>query len=108
MDAAETMAAVDDALRPIYRMAESPGSMNTSALATVAAAIRQALAMVVYGPPAPALTQEDDSATAGPVDPPVTESPGSVDGPGAGEGGASGDAVQPEGSAPVSGESIFT
>lgn len=45
------MAAIDAALEPIGRMAAAPAPMNTAQLATVKAAIRQALAVMVYGPP---------------------------------------------------------
>lgn len=48
---ADAMAAVDAVLEPLRRMAASPQPMNTAQLGTVASCVRQALAIVVYGPP---------------------------------------------------------
>jgi hypothetical protein len=48
---ARMMAAVDEALAPVQRLAATNQPMNTASLNFIAACVRSALAVMVYGPP---------------------------------------------------------
>lgn len=57
--------AIDAAFEPLRRLAASPQPMNTAQLGTVVAAFRQALSVLVYGPPpAHETVVEDPNAVA--------------------------------------------
>lgn len=71
---AALIAAVNGALEPVDRLAASPGPMNTAQLATVAACIRQTVALLVNGVPEPVAEPE-------PVDPVEDTPPVGADDP---------------------------